>query len=252
MPALLDNWYQGRTLVLGHRGASADAPMNTLPAFELALAQGADGVELDVWLSKDRVPVVIHDSTVDHTTDGSGYVWDMTLAELRELDASFTFADKYSGTRIPTLNEVFEAVGQQLFINVEIKSDSAMLRGVEQVVADCITQHNLDKRVLVSSFSGQILRRFRTLKPNVPIGFLYVADTPQSEFEQLAGIFYEALHPNHEQLDAGAIGALRQVGYRVHTWTVNEPARALELRRYGVDAIITDKPGAILKAIKRV
>ena len=110
--------YQGRTLVFGHRGARAYAPMNTIPAFELALKQGTDGVELDTHLSSDGVLIVLHDFTVDSTTDGNGYAKDMTLSELKELDAGKKFGEAFIGTCIPTLDEVFEAVGKKLFINV--------------------------------------------------------------------------------------------------------------------------------------
>src|SRR5690242_18182539 len=128
----------GQMLVFGHRGASAYAPMNTLPAFELAALQGADGVELDVHFSKDKQLIVLHDFTVDHTTNGTGFARDMTLAELKTLDAGSKKDPKFAGVQIPTLDEVFAAIGQKLYINVEIKSETAETDGVEQAVADCL------------------------------------------------------------------------------------------------------------------
>jgi glycerophosphoryl diester phosphodiesterase len=122
--AILDEIYQGRTLVFGHRGAKAYAPMNTIPAFELAAQQGADGAELDVHLSRDGNPIILHDFSVDATTDGSGLARTMTLAQLKDLDAGGWFGDAFRGVRIPTLDEVFEAVGSRLYINVEIKSET--------------------------------------------------------------------------------------------------------------------------------
>src|SRR5690606_28189003 len=114
---------KGQTLVFGHRGAKAYAPMNTIPAFELAAEQGADGIELDVHRSKDGHAVIVHDFTVDETTDGNGTVTEMTLAQLKELDAGSWFGEGFHGVQIPTLDEVFEAVGERLLINVEIKSN---------------------------------------------------------------------------------------------------------------------------------
>ena len=125
----------GETLVFGHRGAMASAPMNTMAAFELAIAQAADGIELDMQLSRDGYAVVIHDYTVDKTTDGSGNVRDKTLAELKSLDAGSWFRQTFAGERIPTLDEVFDTLGDQLFVNVEIKSTGENSGDIENVVA---------------------------------------------------------------------------------------------------------------------
>ncbi len=246
---LLDNWYQGRTLVFGHRGASAYAPMNTLPAFELAADQGADGIELDVWLSADRHLVVIHDATVDHTTGGSGCVYHKTLADLKALDASHRL-EPYKGARIPTLDEVFQAVGQRLYINVEVKADRNMLPGTEQAVADSIRSFGLESRVIVSSFSSEILKTFRAIAPEVPIGFLYSEETRSNDWELIQTVPHEARHPRQTMIDASVMVDIKRDGYRVNTWTVNDPARAAELRSLGVDAIITDKPDVILQALR--
>lgn len=254
MQALLDNWYQGRTLVFGHRGASAYAPMNTLPAFELALEQGADGIELDVHRSKDGHAVICHDFTVDATTDGSGRVSDLTLAQLRSLDAGGWFAESFRGICVPTLDEVFEAVGSRLYVNVEIKSETPETDGVEQVVAETIIRHGMAQRVIVSSFNPLALQRFRAILPEVPIGFLYQAVMPidtQSLMQQI-GLRYEARHPHHEMVNAAYVDRAHSAGYRVNVWTVNDPLRAGLLRDLGVDAIITDKPDVILDAVRGI
>src|SRR3954471_10203234 len=121
MQTLIKEFYGDRLLVFGHRGARAYAPMNTIPSFELALAQGADGVELDVRLTLDEQMIIMHDDRVDATTDAKGFVHDMTLKEIQELDAGAWLDPKYAGTRVPTLDEVFEAIGKRTRINVEIK-----------------------------------------------------------------------------------------------------------------------------------
>ena len=252
MQALLEAWYKGRTLVFGHRGAKAYAPMNTIPAFELAAEQGADGVELDVHRSKDGHVVIVHDFTVDETTDGSGTVTEMTLAQLKELDAGSWFGEGFHGVRIPTLDEVFEAVGERLLINVEIKSNMQDTDGVEQVVADVIANYEMAQRVIVSSFNPLALQRFREIMPEVPIGWLYTEDSLKSTraMMQALDLQYEAEHPHHEMIDLDYMSWARGRGYRVNTWTVNDPARAAELRDLGVDAIITDNPDTVIAALR--
>lgn len=246
----LDRFYSGGMLVLGHRGASADAPMNTLPAFELAAKQGADGIELDVHLSKDGALIVLHDFTVDHTTNGTGLARDMTLSEIKALDAGYKFGETFTGTRIPTLDEVFEHVGNQFrIINVEIKSETEDTDGVEQATVDCILRHNMASRVIVSSFNPLALRRFRMIAPNIPIGYLYAPDYTFVP-EVMDTLPHEARHPHHSVIDATFMAAARASGWRVNTWTVNDPAQARELQALGVDAIITDSPQLMRKALR--
>ena len=250
MQSLLDSWYKGGTLVFGHRGASAYAPMNTLPAFELAAEQGADGIELDVHRAKDGHAVICHDFAVDSTTDGFGLVTEMTLAQLKSLDAGSWFGDEFRGTRIPTLDEVFEAVGNQVLVNVEIKSEARETDGVEQVVADVIAKHGMAQRVIVSSFNPLALKRFREIMPDVPIGYLYSADVPDEIKALMRDLTHEARHPHHAMVDAAYMRWAKAENTRVNTWTVNDPARAVELRDLGVDAIITDRPDVILQAVR--
>ncbi|MBI1277086.1 MAG: glycerophosphodiester phosphodiesterase [Anaerolineaceae bacterium] len=244
----LENIYQGRMLVLGHRGARAYAPMNTIPAFELALKQGADGIELDTHLSKDGQLIVLHDFSVDATTNGKGFAKDFTLEELKELDAGSRFSPEFAGTRIPTLDEVFEAVGKKLFINVEIKSETQDTDGVEQAVADCIARHGLEGSTIVSSFNPLALRRFRAIMPVVPIGYLYSREYDFSE--ALQDFPHEAKHPEDDLIDAAYMEWARLNHYRVNTWTVNDPNRAVKLYQLGVDAIITDAPDVIIEAVR--
>lgn len=249
MQNLLDKLYHGRTLIFGHRGASADAPMNTLPAFELAAEQGADGIELDVWRTKDGEIVIVHDATVNKTTDGTGYVQQMTFVQLRELDAGSWFAPQYRGIRMPTLDEVFEAVGRRLIINVELKSETVGTDGLEALVAEKVRRHDLARRVIVSSFSPFALRRFRRLMPEVPLGFLYAEDVPRYLRLFMIGLPHEARHPHHTMIDAAYMDWARRSGYRVNTWTVNDMARAVELRDLGVDAVMSDHPGQLREAL---
>ena len=247
--AVLNNMYANAPLVFGHRGAQAYAPPNTLPAFQLAVEQGAHGSELDVHRSKDGHPVVIHDFSVDATTDGSGHVADLTLAELKALDAGGWYAPGYAGVTIPTLDEVFEAVGKHLFINIEIKSNTQETDGVEQVVAECIRRHAMEERVIVSAFNPLALRRFRDLMPDVPIGFLYAKDSPDSAHALIADFAVEALHPEDILINPLLVEKAHNAGQRVNAWTVNDVEQARQLVEMGVDCIITDAPDRILAAL---
>ena len=241
----------GETLVFGHRGAMAQAPMNTLAAFELAFAQGADGIELDIQLSRDGHLVVIHDYTVDATTDGQGSVADMTLEELKQLDAGSWYADRFAGQRIPTLGEVFAAFGDSLLVNVEIKPISDQSGAVETAVANHIRRFQMQSRTIVSSFDPQSLRRFHEVCPEVMTGFLYMTGLVDDIDALIAELSHEARHPWHEQIDENYMNWARAQGYYINVWTVNDVERALQLQTLGVNAIITDEPGRIISALKQ-
>jgi glycerophosphoryl diester phosphodiesterase len=246
----LDHLYSRKPLIFGHRGASAYAPMNTIPAFELAAEMGADGIELDVHRLADGQVVVVHDFTVDKTTDGTGKVTEMTLEQLRALDAGAWFDPKYAGTRVPTLDEVFEAVGQRLIINVEIKAASLRTDGIETRVAESIRRHRLEQRVIVSSFNPMTLRRFRKVAPEIAIGYLFAPGVTFFGSPLMTGLPHEAKHPHHEIITEAFMARARRSGHRVNTWTINDPDRARHLRNLGVDAIITDKPDIIRQALE--
>ena len=248
---LLDTLRNGKTLIFRHRGASADAPMNTLAAFNLAVDQGADGIELDVHRSKDGHAVIVHDFDVDATTDGEGRVVDMTLAELKGLDAGSWFGESFVGAQIPTLDEVFTAVGDKLFINVEIKSNSPDTDGVEQLVANKIAAFNMANRVLVSSFNPLALKRFRDVMPDVPIGFLYSAGFAEDIWQVMDDVSHEARHPHHVMIDSDYMVWAGENNFFVNTWTVNDVQRAIALRDLGVNVVMTDTPGVMRAAFTR-
>lgn len=249
MQALVDEFYAGKLLVFGHRGARAYAPMNTIPSFELALAQGADGVELDVRLTRDGEMIIMHNDTVDETTDGEGKVEDFTLAEMKALDAGAWFNESFRGTRVPTLDEVFEAIGKRTRINVEIKADGLHGNGIEAKVADAIRRHGLERSIIVSSFNPVTLRRFRHVMPEAPIGYLHSPEVPGFISHLMFGLSHEARNPYYAEIDQKYMAWAKGAGYRVNTWTVNDPAEAVWLRDLGVDCIITDVPDVILAAV---
>lgn len=243
-----ENWWRGRPLILGHRGASRAAPENTLAAFREAARMGADGVELDVHLSADGVPVVIHNASVNVTTDGKGYVHTMPLAQLKELDAGSHFAPRFAGERIPTLEEVFAEVGRQLLINIELKSQPAHVRGLEPAVVDLVNRMGMAARVWVSSFKPYMLSEVRRLAPQIPCGLLY---EPASVGVFLLSPFtpYEAVHPHYTLATAGRVRRAHRRQRRVMAWTVDNVSVAQALAALGVDGLITNTPDRLLAAM---
>jgi glycerophosphoryl diester phosphodiesterase len=248
----LDSFYTNAPLVLAHRGASHDAPENTLAAFALARKMGADGVELDTSLTRDGVPVVIHDLNLDKTTNGQGLVQALDLKAIKALDAGSHFSADFKGEQVPTLDEVFEALGTDVLVNVELKTESWRDNGLESAVYKVIRKHN-HQRILISSFNPFALRRMRALAPDIPMGYLYAPDEPiylrKGWF--MIGVRHEAKHPHHSMINAAFMAWARANRYRVNTWTVDDPARMRELRGLGVDAIFTNRPDVALRELGR-
>ncbi len=243
----MDFFDYAHTLNIAHRGASRAAPANTLAAFEKAVELGADGIEFDVHLSADGVPVVIHDFTVDATTDGSGRVAEMKLAQLEELDAGSYFDPAFAGERIPTLEQVLEAVGERLLLNIELKSTSLRDNGLERAVIAQVERHGLDDRVILSSFNPLSLRRAKRDAPHIPTGLLYALDLPLPLRRAWLAFLvpHEARHPEHRMVDARYMAWARRHGYRVNVWTVDDPDEMRRLIGLGVDSIITNVPGVL-------
>lgn len=255
-------------LVLAHRGASAYAPENTLAAFRLARELGADGIELDVQLTRDKIPVVIHDDTVDRTTDGTGRVNELSIGEIARLDAGTWKADKYCGEPIPTLASVFEALADWLrpagrlkpgmsrracLVNVELKTERLMTDGLEREALNVIARYGVGDRILLSSFSPFALARAKSINPRLPRGLLYENGMPihlrRVWLRFLADP--QAMHPQHRLIDADYIQWANGKRLMVNTWTVDEPAEARRLAQLGVHAIITNKPDVIREALSK-
>ena len=224
----MSNWFTpSPPLIIAHRGASADAPENTLTAFALAQEQGADGIELDVMLSADGLPVVIHDDTLDRTTPAQGLVAARAAAELAELD-------------VPTLDDVFLAFGPSLLYNVELKLYSWRDHGLEAAVADRIAAYHLESRVLISSFHPACVRRARQhLTRATPIALLHHTHWLRAAHHLLA---IEAIHPDYKLVDAAYMAWAKARGYQVNVWTVDDSAAAQRMIDLGVHAIITNRP----------
>lgn len=233
-----------RPLVFAHRGASAHAPENTLAAFELALAHGANGVELDAKLSADGEVIVFHDATTDRTTGEKGHVSKLTLAALRDLDAGSFFSAEFRGEKIPTLAEVFETIGRRTLINVELTNYATPRDGLANKVCDLVKRFGLEERILFSSFLSSNLKRTRSLLPDVPRGLLALGGWMGWWARSFGFNFgdYQALHPNIKNVTPQQVARVHRLKRNVLVWTVNAADDMRRLLSWGVDGIFTDDP----------
>jgi glycerophosphoryl diester phosphodiesterase len=249
----LANLYPHTPIILGHRGASFEAPENTLAAFRLALEQGADGLELDVTLTADGQVVVVHDDTLDRTTNGHGPVSRLSLAEVQALDAGYParFGLQFAGQRVPTLAEVFAACGEQGILNIELKHDHSPGRRLAGRVVELIHAHGWQSRVILSSFQFSSLGRVKALDPALPVGLLYMAPRFGPRLaECLAGVLpHEAHHPAALGLSAAQVAWFHQHALRVNVWTVDDERELRRLAAAGVDGLITNKPRLAVRAL---
>lgn len=222
-------------LVFGHRGSSGSDPENTLRAFRQAIAAGADGVELDVHATADGVPVVIHDSDVSRTTNGTGEVAAMTLAELRQLDAGH-------GELVPTLDEVVSLLAGTLTIDLEIKQP-----GVEAQTLEVLARYRTAEW-FISCFDWESLLEVRRLSPTASLWPLAnVAD--DDLFDIAAKLGSPGVALLHESYDAAAAARFQQAGLAVGVWTVNDPDEGRRVRDLGATILMTDYPERMRAAL---
>ena len=234
-----------RPMIFAHRGSSAHAPENTLAAFELAVRQGADGVELDAKLTADGQVIVIHDATVDRTTNGHGRVGDLSLADIRRLDAGSHFDIAFRGEKTPTLEEVFQAVGQRTVINVELTNYTSPFDDLPVKVAGLVHRYHLEQQVLFSSFNPIALKRAHPLAPEVPLGLLAEPKLAGALARGWPGrwmVPYQCLHPAIRDVTPRLVENAHRRKQCVNVWTVNQARDMQRLFALGVDGIFTDDP----------
>ena len=238
--------------VWAHRGASGYAPENTLEAFELAAKLGADGVEFDVQYTKDGEIVVVHDETVDRVSNGSGFVSQMTLEQLRQLNFNKTHQE-YSFCKIPTLDEVLELLKPtDLTLNIELKTGVNFYPGLEKETVEKVRHFGLENRVIYSSFNHASVLRIKKLLPDVRCAFLY-NDGIVDVADYAKKYNMDALHPSFNYLKYPFfIEACKKAGIEINTWTVNTEDAMLKCQQYGVNAIITNYPDKALNLYKGI
>ncbi|HKB07240.1 MAG TPA: glycerophosphodiester phosphodiesterase family protein [Candidatus Polarisedimenticolia bacterium] len=243
-------------LRVAHRGASARAPENTLAAFREAIRLGADAIELDVQLSADGVPMVIHDDTVDRTTNGHGSVACLASRDLRRLDAGAWFSSRFRGERIPTLEEALECARGRCGLNIEIKevpgtgrrsrraarrAADAGHQAVARAVAQAVARTRFKDLLLVSSFSSQALVHARAAMPGVYLGLL-ASRSLRGLREAHRRVRLFAVHPHTRLASARRLRLARRLGLAVVYWTVNDVRLMRRLLALGGDGLMTDDP----------
>ncbi len=239
--------------ILGHRGARANAPENTLSAFQKAMEYGADGVEFDVFLSKDAVPVVIHDETVDRTTDGHGPVQDFSASELGKLNAAKSFAE-FSHEGVPTLEQALSILPQGAIVNVELKGGGHFTK---QKFVDCVLlvlqKYERHLTLIISSFDGELLYLFRLSAPHYLVSLLL---SPFDEnwpkvLRHIDAIKPDALHLPAAIANSFVINLAKRHQMRVAIWTVNNTDEAKAWFQKGVAGIVTDTVPEMVAALPK-
>ena len=240
------------TRIFGHRGASGTAPENTLEAFDLAARMGAHGVELDVHCCRSGELVVAHDETVDRVSDGSGFIRDCSLKELKSFAFNRTHPE-YRNARIPLLSEVFQLLRPTgLSVNIELKNSIIDYPDLERKVLEEVARDFDPERVIFSSFNHQSMIRMKRLDASVPCGLLYEAVLIRPwDYAKKLGM--DAIHPHFSEirLTPGGCADAHAAGIRVHTWTVNTPEAMDAVLREGADILITNFPDQALNRAKR-
>ncbi|MGI6695690.1 MAG: glycerophosphodiester phosphodiesterase [Christensenellales bacterium] len=236
-----------KTLICAHRGASGYAPENTLEAFALAVEQGAEAVELDVHLSRDRELVVAHDERIDRVSDGTGYIGQLSLKEIKKHLFNATHP-QYQEAKAPTLEEVFDLLKEtSLIINVELKNNYMPYEGMEERCISLAAKKGMSDRIIYSSFNHRSLLRIKEIDPEAVCGVLYNCCLIEPwDYGRKLGI--EAIHPHYSELllNPDECEASHKAGLKVNTWTVNDDRDMKKIILMGADMLITNYPDRAL------
>jgi len=245
-----------RPLVIAHRGYGSKYPENTLAAFSAAVDVGAAMVELDVTLTRDRKLIVIHDDTLDRTTDGTGMVSQYDLAELKRFDAGSWLGNRFRGERLPTLEEALDAVGDETALNIEIKSiayeETHHPDTIENQVIDLIYAKNCGNSVLISSFDDRILKNVRRLDTRLPISIISRKTPDKHTFEKWKKLDLFSWHPQYQIVTGRDVALMHKSNIVVFPYTVNAPKDADQLLQMQVDGMFTDDPALMLRHMAEI
>lgn len=236
------------SIIFAHRGASSDAPENTLPAFQMAIEQGCKAIELDVHLSKDEELIVCHDETIDRTTDGTGYIRDQALFSLQQRDAGLWFSDNFEGTRIPKLDEVLEICNDHILINIEIKNIPFIYKGIEEKILTTIRRFGFLENTIISSFDHHALRRVQDLQSNMKLGILLANHLIDPwGYIKNAKLHAYSIHPLYTFVNDEFVQESHKAGYQVFPFTVDDRNVYQGLKLMGVDGIFSNIPARFLE-----
>ncbi|MEB3101598.1 glycerophosphodiester phosphodiesterase [Ferviditalea candida] len=228
-------------LIIAHRGASGEAPENTLSAFRVAIVQHADGIELDVQMTKDGRIVVIHDETLDRTTDSSGLVAGMTYEQIRRADAGHGFK-AYAGERVPLLSEVLELLAPtRMLLNIELKNGIIPYPEMEEGVIRLVRQYAMERRVILSSFNHYSLVKLAELAPDLERAVLYAAGLFEP-WDYALRLGANAIHPLHYSAVPEIVQGAHRAGLKIRPYTVDREEDIRRMIANEVDAVITNYP----------
>ncbi|WP_079530203.1 glycerophosphodiester phosphodiesterase [Halobacillus hunanensis] len=231
-----------RTMIYAHRGASKLAPENTMPAYEIASESGADGLEIDVQLTKDNIPVLIHDENVRRTTNGTGFVQDYTYDEIKRLDAGSWFSSKFSDCSIVTLDYFLRWFkNQSMKLNVELKTNVIEYKDIEQMVYDRLSFHRMLEHTVISSFNLSSVEKVTAIDPNVQTAFL--TSTKRRHLPKFAHTHgASSLHVKYRMLDKNLVKQCHHHRMPLRVYTVNRPSWMTKCFKLGCEGIFTDVP----------
>jgi glycerophosphoryl diester phosphodiesterase len=247
-------YWRGRfpVMVVAHRGFSGAAPENTLAAFGKAIEIGSDMIELDVHFSKDGKIVVIHDETLERTTNGRGKVADHTLTDLKKLDAGSSFGGQFAGERIPTLEEVLALAKGRVLVNIEIKNPTHGLYPITELAyrsLQAVKKAGMLDRVIFSSFNPASLEHIQKKEPRAWVGLLFHRPW-NSILEMTGGKEYKVLNLRNIYLNKEKIFQVHKEGIKINVYTVNSEGELEQFVRWGVDGIITNHPDRLIRILK--
>ncbi len=241
-------------LIIAHRGDSDERPENTLEAFASALQLGVDLVEFDVQLTKDGRVVVIHDPTVDRTTDGRGAVRELTLSQVRALSAGYPrrFGDRHRGERVPTLAEALDLLKGRARVMIEVKSESMTADaegGIEALTVTEVRRFGLERQVVLLCFHPEVLRRCRRHAPEIVRGHLFYRATVDQVLAGARDVGSPIVLPEKGMLTGELSDRCREAGLKVATWVVDDPDELPALRRFELFGVGTNRPGVLMDAL---
>ncbi|KNF09491.1 glycerophosphoryl diester phosphodiesterase [Gottschalkia purinilytica] len=241
-----------KPLIIAHRGASAYAPENTISSFKKAIEMKSDGIELDVQMTKDNEIVVCHDEMLNRTTNGVGYIKDLTLKEIKALDAGSWYNEKYKGEKIPTLEEVFEIVkDKNILINIELKNIFIHYDGLEEKVVDLIQKKELTDNVIISSFNYPSLIEIKKINRKIKVAPLYMF-----KFDDLLvhakRINSSGISMISMLIDDKFINDCKDNGFNTYFFTINDRCEMMRVLKKGVSGILTDYPDVGVNLLKEL
>lgn len=235
------------TKIIAHRGASKLAPENTMPAFKLALQMNADGIETDIQLTKDNIPVIIHDEHVKRTTDGIGYIKDLTFEQLKQLDAGSWFSSEFLGTSIISLNEFLQWVKDTpLCLNIELKNNKIDYKHLEAIAYEMIDYYQLLNRTTFSSFNPSSVKRMHSFTNNVGVSFL-TSKKNKSLVKYAKELGATGIHIKYRLLHPLLAEQCQQENMTLRVFTINKLSRMTNCFKHQCDGIFTDVPDIGLK-----